>query len=228
MTTTATIPIEEFETWLEPSEVTAIFVTAGWTHNEARGWLIRRLRDGLIRGCAHEILVGQSAHETQHAHQLVTRDAWENLNAQTYSFWNGGDHGYLIRAGFGTPDSQVRLYGVRICRIEVNQKLPAAVKEAVAPKATSKLAVHVSTSAAKPSLAQPTRAPSFKAGRPPTEDEIRAKADEMRARSNMTGRDIASAMHHEPGFENVATRDVRELLKGRYPRTGRAGIKSAQ
>ena len=228
MTTTATIPIEEFETWLEPSGVTAIFVAAGWSFSEARGWLIRRLRDGLVRACAHEILVGQSSYETQHAHQLVTRDAWENLTTQTFSFWNGGDHGYLMRAGFGTPDLPVRLYGVRICRIEVNQKLPDAVKRAVALEVGPSETASIPAPAAKSSPAQFSRAPSFKAGRPPTDDEIRAKADELRARSNMTGRAIASAMHLEPGFENVATRDVRELLKGRYPRTGRAGIKSAQ
>lgn len=66
------------------------------------------------------------------------------------------------------------------------------------------------------------RAPSVKAGRAPTDDHIIAKADEMRARG-MTTYLIASSMRLEPGFENVATTVVRDLIKGRYKRTGRGG-----
>jgi hypothetical protein len=64
------------------------------------------------------------------------------------------------------------------------------------------------------------RAPSVKAGRPPSDDEILAKADEMKGRE-MKGRTIASEMRHEPGFENVATTQVRELIKGRWRPNGR-------
>ncbi|MBG6116946.1 MULTISPECIES: hypothetical protein [unclassified Sphingobium] len=64
------------------------------------------------------------------------------------------------------------------------------------------------------------RAPSVKAGRPPSDDEILAKADEMKARG-LDGRTIAKQMRLEPGFENVATTAVRELIKGRWKPAGR-------
>jgi hypothetical protein len=67
------------------------------------------------------------------------------------------------------------------------------------------------------------RAPSVKAARPPSEDKILAKADEMRGKG-MDTYSIASRMRFEPGFENVATRSVRDIIRGRYPRSGRAGI----
>lgn len=59
------------------------------------------------------------------------------------------------------------------------------------------------------------RAPSVKAGRPPDDDKILAKADEMKARG-MNGRTIAKMMRHEPGFENVANQTVRDLTLGRW------------
>lgn len=61
------------------------------------------------------------------------------------------------------------------------------------------------------------RTPSVKKGNPPTDDEIRAKADEMHARG-IKSRDIAKIMCREPGFENAGTVVVRDLLKGRWPR----------
>lgn len=64
------------------------------------------------------------------------------------------------------------------------------------------------------------RAPSVKAGRPPSDDEILAKADEMKARG-MDGRTIAKQLRLEPGFENVATTAVRDLIKGRWKPAGR-------
>lgn len=64
------------------------------------------------------------------------------------------------------------------------------------------------------------RAPSVKAGRPPSDDDILAKADEMKARG-LDGRTIAKKMRLEPGFENVATTAVRQLIKGRWKPAGR-------
>jgi hypothetical protein len=61
------------------------------------------------------------------------------------------------------------------------------------------------------------RAPAVKDGRPPDDDAILVKAGEMRARGIRDGRVIAKEMRGEPGFENVSTVRVRELLKGRYP-----------
>ena len=64
------------------------------------------------------------------------------------------------------------------------------------------------------------RAPAVKAGRPPSPEEILAKADEMKARG-MDGRTIAKEMRLEPGFCNVATTAVRDLIKGRWKPSGR-------
>lgn len=61
------------------------------------------------------------------------------------------------------------------------------------------------------------RTPSVKKGNPPTDDEIRDKADEMHARG-IKSREIAKTMCREPGFENAGTVLVRDLLKGRWPR----------
>ena len=64
------------------------------------------------------------------------------------------------------------------------------------------------------------RAPSVKAGRPPSDDEILAQADKMKA-DGLDGRTIAKQMRFEPGFENVATTAVRDLIKGRWKPAGR-------
>jgi hypothetical protein len=70
------------------------------------------------------------------------------------------------------------------------------------------------------------RSPPVKAGRPPSDVAILAKADEMKSRG-MNGRDIAKAMRLEAGFEAVATTHVRELIKGRYKSRGRPPGKGA-
>jgi hypothetical protein len=75
-------------------------------------------------------------------------------------------------------------------------------------------------------IASETRAPAVKAGRAPDPDSILAKADEMKARG-LTGYVIASTMRHEPGFGNVATTSVRELIKGRWTSSGRPKRKDA-
>lgn len=66
----------------------------------------------------------------------------------------------------------------------------------------------------------PVRAPSVKKGRPPSDEDILAKADEMKARG-LDGHTIAKTMRHELGFQNVATTTVRALIKGRWPPSGR-------
>lgn len=60
-----------------------------------------------------------------------------------------------------------------------------------------------------------TRAPSVKSARPPTDNEILAMADKMKA-CGLNGRIIAKEMRLKPGFENVANETVRGLIKGRY------------
>jgi hypothetical protein len=66
-----------------------------------------------------------------------------------------------------------------------------------------------------PTTVEKTRSPSFKSGRPPTDEEILAMVDTMKARGQ-DGRTIAKEMRFEPGFENVATTAVRNLIKGRW------------
>lgn len=61
------------------------------------------------------------------------------------------------------------------------------------------------------------RAPSVKNGPFPADEEILAKAVEMKARG-MNGRAIAKSMRFEEGFENTPTTYVRQLIKGRWPR----------
>lgn len=73
-------------------------------------------------------------------------------------------------------------------------------------------------SASEPAI--PSRAPAVKAGRPPDKDLILAKADEMKKRG-LIGYDIAKKMRLEPGFKNVATTEVRELIRGRWTSSGR-------
>ncbi|MXO75014.1 hypothetical protein GRI40_07245 [Altererythrobacter aerius] len=80
--------------------------------------------------------------------------------------------------------------------------------------------VHAIMPSESPESTARTRAPSVKAGRPPSDDEILAKADEMKSRG-MDGRTIAKEMRLEPGFQNVATTAVRELIKGRWKPGGR-------
>lgn len=70
------------------------------------------------------------------------------------------------------------------------------------------------------------RAPSVKARRPPSDDEILTKADEMKTRG-LDGRTIAKQMRLEPGFKNVATTAVRDLIKGRWKSAGRPKNKGA-
>ena len=69
------------------------------------------------------------------------------------------------------------------------------------------------------------RAPAVKEDRPPSDSHILAKADEMKARG-FCGYEIAKHMREEPGFADVATTTVRELIKGRWQR-GRKGMEIA-
>lgn len=68
-----------------------------------------------------------------------------------------------------------------------------------------------------PASMEKNRAPSVKSARPPTDEEILAKADEMKARGS-NGRNIAKEMRLEPGFEHTPNETVRKLVKGRYPK----------
>ena len=60
------------------------------------------------------------------------------------------------------------------------------------------------------------RAPSVKTGHPPSDDRIRAKAIEMKARG-LNGQTIAKTMRHEAGFETAGNVIVRDAIKGLWP-----------
>jgi hypothetical protein len=68
-----------------------------------------------------------------------------------------------------------------------------------------------------PTAIEKNRAPSVKSARPPIDEEILAKADEMKARG-INGRTIAKEMRLEPGFEHTPNEKVRYLITGRYDR----------
>lgn len=70
------------------------------------------------------------------------------------------------------------------------------------------------------------RSPAVKEGRPPSEADILAKADEMKS-AGKHGYTIAKEMRHQKGFEHVATTEVRELIKGRWKPGGRPPKKGA-
>lgn len=71
--------------------------------------------------------------------------------------------------------------------------------------------------AARPYQERRARAPTYKKGSPPSDDQIRGKADEMKARG-LSSYAIAKYMRDETGFEHVSTAHVREIIKGRWPR----------
>lgn len=70
------------------------------------------------------------------------------------------------------------------------------------------------------------RTPAVKKAHAPSDEEIVAKAHEMKA-GGMDGRTIAKKMRHEHGFENVGTTHVRELIKGIWKPGGRPKQKGA-
>lgn len=79
-----------------------------------------------------------------------------------------------------------------------------------------KLRLKAQFAISEPTFGNTARAPSVKTGRPPSDDDILAKADKMKARG-LSGREIAKKMRYEPGYEHVGTTLVRDLTKGRWP-----------
>ena len=128
--------------------------------------------------------------------------------------WKSGTH-TLTRPGW--PDSDIR-YNVDCFGIRFD---PDGVAAILADCGVCDVAAPSRVEGA--SVGPLSRAPSVKAARPPSDDEILKKADEMRGRG-LSGYEIAKRMRLERGFENVATRSVRDLIKGRYSRPGRAGL----
>ncbi len=96
----------------------------------------------------------------------------------------------------------------------------SAISDTPDQPAHQTMGAYVSMSSGSSHKGSSKRAPSVKAGHPPSDESILAKADEMKARG-MDGRTIAKEMRFEQGFENVATTAVRELIKGRWKPGGR-------
>ncbi len=140
----------------------------------------------------------------------------ELLHGSGLTWWRS-ESGIVDRlVGDGRKDGYV---GVTVNRSDLMREFPDNSAEVVA----------VFPPLGQPTIAAPRygmdRAPAVKAGRPPSSDEILTKADEMKARG-LNGRTIAKEMRHEPGFENVATTEVRVLILGRW-RGGRPKTKPA-
>lgn len=135
----------------------------------------------------------------------------ELLHGSGLMWWRtqGGTVDRLV--GDGRRDGYV---GVTVNRSDLMREFPADAAEVITALPSSSQGAKVAPSR------RMERAPSVKAGRPPTNDEILAKADEMKARG-LDGRTLAKEMRFEPGFENVATTAVRELIKERWKPSGR-------
>lgn len=103
------------------------------------------------------------------------------------------------------PLARVTYYGVRISLATLHEHFP-----------------EVLITARPAPVGMARRAPSVKAGRPPSDGEILAKADELKDRG-LKGREIEKVMRCEPGFEHVATTTIRDLIKGRWKPSGRPG-----
>jgi hypothetical protein len=198
------IPEAEFETWLHPVDVIEWYHQQG--EREPKALIITLLSEGILQAAARQLIVNGK----DLGIAPIAKEIWKAIG---WSDWWQTQRFHMSTGAIGGPS--ITGLGVRIKPEEHALPGPDDAKEA-APAPSP-----------EPSPAPPqqaARAPSFKAGRGPSDDEILAKADEMRTRGLSTYA-IAKGMRLEPGFEYVATRDVRELIKGRYPRTGRAGIK---
>ena len=190
----------DIATWLEPRAALALVQKKIPMLDGAIEWIVERLRANRIMALAENANV----HGKDYNRVFMRPEYWKHwayLSSDVMNFWHGGDVS-LWSSGGSTLIG--RFFGVRFDPLGFG----------VNPVATSPITATAIT-----------RAPSFKAGLGPSETEIVAKADEMRARG-MRSRDISKHMRHEAGFENVATRDVRVLVDGRYPRTGRKGLRS--
>lgn len=167
--------------------------------DDPRALLLSLLREGSVTACAASVtrdgkLVEKAAFLKRNSNEIKAR-FWE---AVSHKDWCAGVFGFFEPAPselFGLGETiHWRAVGVEINWLQVLQQvgpLPISPKK--------------------------TRAPSVKSGRPPSDDLILAKADEMKARG-LDGRKIAAQMRLEVGFEDVSTIAVRELIKGRWER----------
>jgi hypothetical protein len=167
--------------------------------DDPRALLLSLLREGSVAARAESVWRDGEARKwapflKRHSHEIKAR-FWEIVSDKD---WSAGIFGFTEAAPseqFGLGETfHWRAVGVELNWLQVLQQVGTL-----------------------PIISQKTRAPSMKSGRPPSDDLILAKADEMKARG-LDGRKIAAQMRLEVGFEDVSTIAVRELIKGRWER----------
>lgn len=162
---------------------------------------VRDLQRAIERG---EIRTLGRATEDTPAHELKASD------------WRGAQVVYNRTATLVSATNLLREWAcdVAINRVDLWAAFPMA-GAVIEPQRDKSQAMAALAAIAPSPPPRDGRAPAVKAGRPPNDDAILAKADEMKARG-LDGRTISKDMRLEPGFENVATTLVRELIKGRW------------
>jgi hypothetical protein len=179
-----------------------------------RATLMRWCRDGVVtsrvkRRVSHirDDALG-SNHTIYEENCLLEAADWNNgaLGNLKGLHWDTGNahvdlKGYMVPTMLGMGITGGALYGIELRELQ----LAAMLKDTVAHGARTP---------------NTSRAPSVKAGRAPTDEQILAKADEMKARG-LDGRTIAAEMRHEVGFADVATTTVRALILRRWKPGGR-------
>ncbi len=210
---------ETWRTWLEPREAIRRLIGPDMTDKEqVVSWLKGRLASGEIKAAGWDVPRDREGRSLNRTIRTYDERFW--LLVQTIDwrddFWISGTHRpapksfdltahRMAAPSFGYATDSVRFDRTGFARLARSLGIDADSQQLPRP------------------LEAPDRAPPYKSERPPADKAILAKADEMR-RKGLGTYAIAKGMRKEPGFEHVATRDVRALIKGRYPRTGRFGI----
>lgn len=190
--------------WITPKRAIAM---RGGQSQLAKEYLLNRLRIGVIRAVARH---GPKSMANKEIADLVAVPSayFESFAPfSEHQFWEIGDAKFAIGGTTGYGDWKVVTYvGVRLH--------PALGEEKAAAASIALNSFPVQ------------RAIPYKAGRPPSDEAIIAKAHEMHERG-MTSLEIARDMRRESGFENAGNVHVRELIRGIFPRTGRPKRKSS-
>ena len=196
---------ELFATWFNHETVRAKALEASWWRS-----------DRLIN------IDGTETNKFVVSDYLLTLDDWRLVAApgvERSLMWTVASLVAPVPTEAGMTGS-VAFEGLRFSRADILARLQLMDDEAVAEPNHSLAKSSSTSSVSKTKIIPSDRAPAVKAGRPPSDNEILAKADELKAKG-FTSYQIAGRMRHEPGFENVGTVMVRELVKGRWKPEGR-------
>lgn len=190
--------------WITPKNAITI---VGGSSQSAKQFLLNRLRIGVIRAVARH---GPKSVASKQISELVAvpPEYFERfVPFSDQHFWEIGDAKFAIGGTTGYGDwKEITYVGLRLHPSLGEEKIPKT------SRASNSLPVQ--------------RANPHKAGRPPSDDEIIAKAHEMHNRG-MKALEIARDMHLESGFENAGNVHVREKIRGIFSRTGRPRGKSS-